>query len=96
MRPISIPANIQKHNQSKEVLQSGIAAIRAQLQKLYSPTPEVSIVIPAYNEAENILKTLSSLAASTTRKSVEIIVVNNNSKDETEALSTSAGATCIT
>lgn len=96
MRPISIPANIQKHNQSKEVLQSGIAAIRAQLQKLYSPNPEVSIVIPAYNEAENILKTLSSLAASTTRKSVEIIVVNNNSKDETEALSTSAGATCIT
>ena len=96
MRPIGIPANIQKHNQSTEVLQRNVVAIRAQLQRLYSPTPEVSIVIPAYNEAENILKTLSSLAATTTSKTVEVIVVNNNSQDETEALSNSAGATCFT
>ncbi|AMR27678.1 hypothetical protein A0257_11605 [Hymenobacter psoromatis] len=96
MRPIGIPANIQKHNQATEVLQRDVAAIRAQLQRLHSPTPEVSIVIPAYNEAENILKTLSSLAATTTRKTVEVIVVNNNSQDNTEALSISAGATCFT
>lgn len=96
MRPISIPAFIQKHNQPKEVLQGRVSGIRTQLQRLHSATPEVSIVIPAYNEAENILKTLSSLAATTTRKTIEIIVVNNNSQDETEALSLSAGATCIT
>lgn len=96
MRPIGIPVTIQKHNKATEVLQRDIAAIRARLQRLYSPTPEVSIVIPAYNEAENILKTLSSLAATTTRKTVEIIVVNNNSQDNTAALATSTGATCIT
>lgn len=95
MRPITIPASIQQHNQPREVLLGSVPAIRARLQRLASPTPEVSIVIPAYNEAENILKTLSSLAATTTRKSVEIIVVDNNSRDETAELSTSAGATCL-
>lgn len=96
MRPIGIPATIQKHNQPTAVLQRNVSAIRAQLQRLYSPTPEVSIVIPAYNEAENILKTLSSLAATITHKTVEVIVVNNNSQDNTKELSVSAGATCIT
>nr|GFA81966.1 hypothetical protein [Tanacetum cinerariifolium] len=96
MRPIRIPETIQKHNQPKEVLQGSVAGIRAHLQRLHSSTPDVSIVIPAYNEAENILKTLSSLAATTTQRTVEIIVVNNNSQDETEAISISTGATCIT
>lgn len=95
MRPLAIPAHIQQHNQPREVLLGHTAAMRAQLQRLHAPVPEVSIVIPAYNEAENILKTLSSLAATTTSKTLEIIVVDNNSRDETAALSTSAGATCI-
>jgi glycosyltransferase involved in cell wall biosynthesis len=95
MRHISLPSYIKKHNQSKDFLRSKVEMVRNQIQNLYSATPDISIVIPAYNEAENILKTLSSLADTTTNKKVEIIVVNNNSKDETEELIKLAGATCI-
>jgi glycosyltransferase involved in cell wall biosynthesis len=95
MRHIGIPNYIKKHNQPKEVLLTRVATIRERIQQLYSPTPQVSVVIPAYNEAENILKTLGSLADSNTQKKVEIIVVNNNSKDETEELIRMTGATCV-
>lgn len=95
MRPLVIPPHIRQHDQPREVLQGRLAAIRAQLLRLHAAAPEVSVVIPAYNEAENILKTLSSLAATTTCRTLEIIVVNNNSQDDTAAVSASAGATCI-
>ena len=52
--------------------------------------------MPAYNEEDSILKTLSCLSKSTTHRSVEIIVVNNNSSDKTAALVNSTGARCIT
>lgn len=58
-------------------------------------TPEVSIVIPAYNEEKNILQTLYSLTNNLTDKVVEIVVVNNNSKDRTEELVLSTGVRCI-
>lgn len=95
MRHINIPVCIAKHDQPKDLLKSRIESICQQIQQLHSDTPEVSVVIPAYNEAENILKTLSSLAASNTKKKVEIIVVNNNSSDETEELIRITGATCV-
>lgn len=46
---------------------------------------KVSIVIPAYNEEENIEKTLKSLL-NQTYKNFEIIVVDNNSKDKTKEI----------
>src|SRR3989442_14101237 len=95
MRPIAIPSAIREHDQPKERLKDKMSTIRQNIQRLYSSIPEVSIVIPAYNEEETILKTLSSLSATTSKKSIEIIVVNNNSKDATGELATAAGATCI-
>lgn len=95
MRHISIPAYITEHDQPKNVLKSRVDLIRQQIRRLHSNSPEVSVVIPAYNEAENILKTLSSLAATNTSKKVEIIVVNNNSSDETGDLIRLAGVTCV-
>ncbi|GEO10790.1 glycosyltransferase family 2 protein [Segetibacter aerophilus] len=56
---------------------------------------DVSIIIPAFNEEKNILKTLHSLAVNTTAKSVEIIVVNNNSSDNTEELVRPTSVKCI-
>ncbi|MEO5683835.1 MAG: glycosyltransferase family 2 protein [Chitinophagaceae bacterium] len=96
MRPIAIPANIQEHNQSNAILQPRLQTIRTGIERLLKGTPEVSVVMPAYNEEEDILKTLSCLSKSITHRSVEIIVVNNNSKDNTEAIVNSAGARCIT
>jgi glycosyltransferase involved in cell wall biosynthesis len=57
--------------------------------------PDISIVIPAYNEEKNIVQTLYSLCNNITDKAVEIIVVNNNSKDNTEKLVLSTGVTCV-
>ena len=38
---------------------------------------------------------MASLAGNTTKRSVEIVVVNNNSKDRTEELALAAGTRCI-
>ena len=51
--------------------------------------------MPAYNEEKDILRTLHSLCANLTNRSTEIIVVNNNSRDNTEALVRAAGVTCV-
>ncbi|MEP6748366.1 MAG: glycosyltransferase family 2 protein [Bacteroidota bacterium] len=95
MRPIAIPANIQEHNQPNATLLARLENIGAGFQRLLKGTPEVSVVIPAYNEEQSILKTLSCLSKSVTNRSVEVIVVNNNSKDNTETIVKSAGAICI-
>jgi glycosyltransferase involved in cell wall biosynthesis len=58
-------------------------------------SPEVSVVIPAFNEEQNILKTLNTLVNNQSSFPVEIIVVNNNSKDRTEELVTKTGVKCI-
>lgn len=95
MRPIAIPANIQAYNQTNKALEAELPAIRNRFQQLLHGTPEVSVVMPAYNEEASILKTLYCLSQSRTPRSVEVIVVNNNSKDNTEAIVLSTGATCI-
>jgi glycosyltransferase involved in cell wall biosynthesis len=46
----------------------------------------VSVVIPAFNEENNIFRTLSSLAANRSPLKVEIIVINNNSTDKTQSV----------
>jgi cellulose synthase/poly-beta-1,6-N-acetylglucosamine synthase-like glycosyltransferase len=58
--------------------------IRDRLAQFRDPNPEVSVVIPAWNEENNIYRTLSALAANRTSHKVEIIVVNNNSTDQTQ------------
>lgn len=68
---------------------------RSGFQKLLKGVPEVSIVMPAYNEEACILKALTCLSKSNTSRSVEVIVVNNNSKDNTAAIANAAGVVCI-
>lgn len=96
MRPIAVPAYI------KDLWLAGvrsnddnIKAVRAGYEKLYNPAPDVSVVIPAYNEEKNILRTLLSLVSNKTNFGVEIIVVNNNSADNTAGLVEATGIKCI-
>jgi glycosyltransferase involved in cell wall biosynthesis len=96
MRPISIPLYIQECWQNNLSVEEKIKNIQQAYQNLYRGNPEVSIVIPAYNEEKNILQTLMSLSNNDTKYSVEIIVVNNNSKDNTEAIVKATGVNCIT
>ncbi|MGB5377325.1 glycosyltransferase family 2 protein [Muriicola sp.] len=52
---------------------------------------EILVIIPAYNEANSIGKVISEIPDLVT----EIIVVNNNSTDNTAAVATAAGATVL-
>jgi len=53
--------------------------------------PDVSVVIPAYNEAAGIAATVRSRAASRYRGRLEIIVVDDGSTDDTAAIARGLG-----
>ncbi|AKD55965.1 glycosyltransferase family 2 protein [Spirosoma radiotolerans] len=65
-----------------DVPQSTFDAINRDLDALQHPEPLVSIVIPAWNEEVNILRSIASLAKLKTSIPLEILVVNNNSTDQ--------------
>lgn len=54
------------------------------LKQFQQDNPVVSIVIPAYNEEADLLKTLSSLSKLKPKYPTELIVANNNSTDGTQ------------
>jgi glycosyltransferase involved in cell wall biosynthesis len=60
--------------------------LQTRIAKFKEEQPDVSVVIPAWNEENNIFRTLSSLSANQTNWKVEIVVINNNSKDNTQAV----------
>jgi glycosyltransferase involved in cell wall biosynthesis len=58
--------------------------INERLDNVQSDKPLVSIIISAWNEEVDILKTVGSLSKTQTAIPFEIIVVNNNSTDKTQ------------
>lgn len=68
----------------ESISQAELKDLKTRLKKFQSSDPEVSVVIPVWNEGDNIFRTLSSLASNTTTFRVEIIVINNNSTDHTQ------------
>ena len=54
--------------------------------------PVLKVIIPAYNEADSIGKVIAEIPAVV----AEVIVVNNNSTDQTVAVAKQAGATVLT
>ena len=95
MRPITIPPDIRALDKKAAAFKTEINAIAQNFKRLYAANPDISIVIPAWNEEENILKTLCSLSKTSSRYSIEVIVVDNNSTDATGELATAAGVMCI-
>ncbi len=95
MRPMWIPAQITKCYDSSLTSAEKIATIQASYKTMFAGTPEISVVIPAYNEEDSIIQTLYSLTNNIISKSVEIIVVNNNSTDKTEELVNATGIQCL-
>jgi cellulose synthase/poly-beta-1,6-N-acetylglucosamine synthase-like glycosyltransferase/peptidoglycan/xylan/chitin deacetylase (PgdA/CDA1 family) len=53
--------------------------------------PDVSVVVPAYNEAAGIAATVRSMATSGYRGRIEIIVVDDGSTDDTAAIASGLG-----
>jgi glycosyltransferase involved in cell wall biosynthesis len=58
--------------------------VNEQLGRVISKEPLVSIIIAAWNEEINVLKCIASLSRMKTKFPFEIIVVNNNSTDQTQ------------
>ncbi|WP_080056173.1 glycosyltransferase family 2 protein [Spirosoma aerolatum] len=68
----------------EEIPQSVFDSINKDLDLIQKPDPLVSIVVPAWNEEVNILRSIASLAKQKTNLPLEILVVNNNSTDNTQ------------
>jgi glycosyltransferase involved in cell wall biosynthesis len=68
----------------EQIPDSLFAGINADLDKRISNEPLVSVVIPAYNEEINVLRSVATLSRLETKIPFEIIVVNNNSTDNTQ------------
>lgn len=69
-----------------EVPEDIIKGTRERLARLQSPEPLVSVVVIAYNEECRLAACLWSLSELETEYPIEIMGVNNNSKDNTEAV----------
>jgi len=93
--PLKIPRSIQCYIESKLSKEEICNATAAAYKLLSRGQIAVSVVMPAYNESENILRALSSLCNNKIDMGVEIIVANNNSTDDTLQLATACGVVCI-
>ena len=56
------------------------------LKKFNSDDPEISIIIPAWNEENNLIKVLYCFACMEINQNTELIVINNNSTDSTQKI----------
>lgn len=68
----------------KDIPESVFQNINKALDDVQSSSPLVSVIISAWNEEVDILKTVGSLSRTITRFPFEVIVVNNNSTDNTQ------------
>ena len=72
------------YNTFEEIPQQEFDKINKDLDSIIGESPLVTVLISAWNEEVNILKCISSLSKSKCDFPIEIIVVNNNSKDKTQ------------
>ncbi|MHB1177478.1 MAG: glycosyltransferase family 2 protein [Daejeonella sp.] len=92
MRPLTLPNFVKNERHAPEWFLSNIRLIHSNMEKIQSDDPDVTVVIPAYNEEDTILRTLSSLSKTKTSQKIEILVVDNNSSDNTGELIRKSGA----
>jgi dolichyl-phosphate beta-glucosyltransferase len=60
-----------------------------------SAAPGLSVIVPAYNEAARLPRTLATIAAHLAGREHEVLVVDDGSGDATAACATAAGATRV-
>ncbi|HTN45745.1 MAG TPA: glycosyltransferase family 2 protein [Flavipsychrobacter sp.] len=88
MDMFSLPGWVNQHlyinKKFDDLTEAEITGLKSRISKFQEEVPEVSVVIPAWNEENNIYRALSSLSSSNTNMKVEIVVINNNSTDRTQ------------
>lgn len=93
--PLKIPKSIRSYIDSDKSKEQVCISTKKAYERLTGEMIDVSIIMPAYNESSNILRALCSLSNNLTNLGVEIIVVNNNSIDDTATLAQACGVSCI-
>jgi len=73
-----------EYRRFEEIPTNIFESINKKLDNIYCEEPLVSIIIAAWNEEINILNCISSLSDLKTKIPFEIIVINNNSSDNTQ------------
>lgn len=76
--------NVLAYQLSPNISTNTFHEINKKLESLQRGEPIVSVVIPAWNEESNVLSCIASIANTETHLPIEIIVVNNNSTDNTQ------------
>lgn len=76
-----IGADVYDIQQVMRQRRAGVVAGRAKKPRAYRP--EVSVIIPAYNEETGVVRTLDSVLKNTYKKT-QVIVVNDGSQDRTK------------
>ncbi|MEO6685918.1 MAG: glycosyltransferase family 2 protein [Dyadobacter sp.] len=82
--PNWISPHLFRNKKFQDLTDHEIEALKNSISFFKEEIPDVSVVIPAWNEENNIYRTLSSIAASSTKYKVELVVINNNSTDGTQ------------
>jgi len=88
MSAFNLPAWIKPHlftdKKYSDLSLQELGDLKTRVANFKHPSPDVSVIIPAWNEENNIFRAISSLASSKTNLKVEIVVINNNSTDNTQ------------
>lgn len=82
--PLWLNPHLYKNKNFADLTATELLDLRNRIALFSSQTPDISIVIPAWNEENNIFRAVSSIAANHTFFKVEILVINNNSTDGTQ------------
>lgn len=82
--PSWIDPHLYKNKKFTDLSETEILDLKSRISKFSSENPDVSVVIPAWNEENNIFRTISSITANHTSFKIEILVINNNSTDGTQ------------
>lgn len=86
IRPLFTPYYIKKQQNDAKWFLDHVGSLKTKILGFQHETPDVTVIIPAYNEEDSILRTLSSISETITSLKIEILVVNNNSTDTTQEL----------
>ncbi|RYE35116.1 MAG: glycosyltransferase family 2 protein [Sphingobacteriaceae bacterium] len=82
--PKWIDPHLYKNKKFTDLTETELADLKSRIVNFSAEMPDVSVVIPAWNEENNIFRAVSSIAANRTSFKVEIVVINNNSTDGTQ------------
>jgi glycosyltransferase involved in cell wall biosynthesis len=85
---ISLPKWMKFHLYSNKTFgnltEAELIDLKSRIAKFQNDDPLVSVVIPAWNEADHIFRAISSLVNTNSKQKIEIVVINNNSTDHTQ------------